>query len=50
MTSLLRDPRVSYVSTLPPTDIPRSHAPIYPVMLCVVLAILGIALAAYLAI
>jgi putative membrane protein len=40
----------SYVSTLPPTDIPRSHAPIYPVMLCVVLAILGIALAAYLAI
>jgi len=40
----------SYVSTLPPTDIPRSHAAIYPITLCIVLAVLGTALAVYLAI
>jgi len=40
----------SYVSTLPPDDIPRSHAAIYPITLSVVLAILGVALAIYLAI
>ena len=39
-----------YVSALPPADVPRSHAPIYPIMLCAVLALLGIALAVYLAI
>lgn len=39
----------SYVSTLPPTDVPRSHAPIYPITLSIVLAILGLVLAAYLA-
>ena len=40
----------SYVATLPPDDIPRSHAAIYPITLSVVLAILGVALAIYLAI
>ena len=40
----------SYVATLPPADIPRSHAPVYPILLCAVLAALGIALAIYLAI
>jgi putative membrane protein len=40
----------SYVATLPPADIPRSHAAVYPITLCVVLAILGVALAIYLAI
>ena len=40
----------SYVATLPPTDIPRSHAPIFPILLCVVLAVLGLALAVYLAV
>ncbi len=39
----------SYVATLPPADIPRSHAPIYPIMLSIVLAILGLVLAVYLA-
>jgi putative membrane protein len=39
----------SYVVTLPPADIPRSHAAVYPITLCVVLALLGIVLAAYLA-
>ena len=39
-----------YVATLPPDDIPRSHAAIYPITLSVVLAILGVALAIYLAI
>ena len=39
----------SYVSTLPPADVPRSHAPIYPITLSIVLAILGLVLAAYLA-
>jgi putative membrane protein len=40
----------SYVATLPPTDIPRSHAPIFPILLSVVLAVLGLALAVYLAV
>ena len=40
----------SYVATLPPADIPRSHAPVYPILLCAMLAALGIALAIYLAI
>lgn len=40
----------SYVSTLPPADVPRSHAAIYPLALCAVLAFLGVALAVYLAI
>ena len=40
----------SYVSTLPTEDIPRSHAPIYPILLSVILALLGLALAVYLAI
>ena len=39
----------SHVATLPPADIPRSHAAVYPITLCVVLALLGIVLAAYLA-
>jgi len=40
----------SYVATLPASDIPRSHAAIYPISLCVLLAFLGIALAVYLAV
>ena len=40
----------SYVATLPPTDVPRSHSPIYPIGLAIVLALLGVALAVYLAI
>ena len=40
----------SYVSTLPPSDVPRSHAAIYPIMLAVTLAALGLALAWFLAI
>ena len=39
----------SYVATLPPQDVPRSHAAIYPITLAVVLALLGLVLAAYLA-
>lgn len=39
----------SYVATLPPADIPRSHAPVYPVTLSMVLALLGLVLAVYLA-
>lgn len=39
----------SYVSTLPPADIPRSHSAIYPIGLSLLLAALGVALAAYLA-
>ena len=31
----------SYVATLPPADIPRSHAAIYPILLCCVLAAAG---------
>ena len=39
----------SYVASLPPADVPRSHAAVYPVGLAVVLAALGLVLAAYLA-
>ena len=40
----------SYVSTLPPADVPRSHSAIYPITLSLFLAALGIVLAVYLAI
>jgi len=39
----------SYVSTLPPADVPRSHDPRYPIALAIFLAALGLGLAAYLA-
>ncbi len=39
----------SYVATLPAADIPRSHAPVYPLTLSIVLALLGLVLAVYLA-
>lgn len=39
----------SYVASLPAADVPRSHAAVYPVGLAVVLAALGLVLAAYLA-
>lgn len=39
----------NYVATLPPADVPRSHAPIYPIALSLFLAALGIVLAVYLA-
>jgi putative membrane protein len=39
----------SYVMTLPPEDVPRSHDAIYPVALSLVLAALGLGLAVYLA-
>jgi putative membrane protein len=40
----------SYVATLPPADVPRSHDPRYPILLSVFLATLGFALAVYLAV
>jgi putative membrane protein len=40
----------SYVSTLPPGDVPRSHDARYPVLLCLFLAALGFGLAVYLAV
>jgi putative membrane protein len=40
----------SYVATLPPEDVPRSHDPRYPVLLSAVLALLGVGLAVYLAV
>jgi putative membrane protein len=40
----------SYVSTLPPSDVPRTHAAIFPIMLSIILAALGLALAWFLAI
>ena len=40
----------SYVSKLPQEDIPRSHAAIYPISLCILLATLGVVLAIYLAV
>jgi putative membrane protein len=40
----------SYVATLPPEDVPRSHDPLYPVLLSVFLALLGLGLAVYLAV
>jgi hypothetical protein len=38
----------SYVSTLPPADVPRTHDAKYPIALALSLAALGLALAAYL--
>jgi putative membrane protein len=38
----------SYVATLPPADVPRTHDPIYPILLALFLAVLGVALAIYL--
>jgi putative membrane protein len=40
----------SYVSTLPPADVPRSHDPLYPILLSLFLAALGLGLAVYLAV
>jgi putative membrane protein len=40
----------SYVATLPPADVPRSHSAIYPITLSLFLAALGIVLAVYLAV
>ena len=40
----------SYVRTLPPEDVPRSHSAVYPIGLSIVLALLGVVLAVYLAI
>lgn len=40
----------SYVRTLPPADIPRTHDAIYPISLAVFLAFLGLVLAIYLAV
>jgi len=40
----------SYVSTLPPADVPRSHNAVYPVTLSLFLAALGVVLAVYLAV
>ena len=40
----------SYVATLPPEDVPRTHAAIYPITLSIVLAVLGLVLAVYLAV
>jgi len=39
----------SYVATLPPADVPRAHAAVYPVALSILLALLGLVLAVYLA-
>ena len=39
----------SFVATLPPVDVPRSHAAIYPIVLSLLLAALGLVLAVYLA-
>jgi putative membrane protein len=38
----------SYVATLSPADVPRTHDPIYPILLALFLAALGVALAIYL--
>src|SRR5260221_14002596 len=40
----------SYVKTLPPADIPRSHSAVYPISLAIFLAVLGLVLAVYLAV
>jgi uncharacterized membrane protein YidH (DUF202 family) len=40
----------SYVSTLPSADIPRSHDARYPIALAIFLAVVGLVLAAYLAV
>lgn len=39
----------SYVSSLPPQDVPRTHSAVYPITLSLFLAALGVALATYLA-
>jgi hypothetical protein len=39
----------SFVATLPAIDVPRSHAAIYPIVLSLLLAVLGLVLAVYLA-
>ena len=39
----------SFVATLPPVDVPRSHEAIYPIVLSLLLAALGLVLAVYLA-
>lgn len=39
----------SYVATLPRADVPRSHAAVYPITLSVILGLLGLLLAVYLA-
>jgi putative membrane protein len=39
----------SYVRTLPPHDVPRTHDAVYPITLALVLAALGLVLAVYLA-
>ena len=39
----------SFVATLSPVDVPRTHAAVYPLTLCVVLSALGVVLAIYLA-
>jgi len=39
----------SFVATLPPVDVPRTHAAVDPLTLCFVLATLGVVLAVYLA-
>jgi putative membrane protein len=39
----------SYVKTLPPDDVPRTHSAIYPITLSLMLAALGLVLAVYLA-
>jgi putative membrane protein len=41
---------VSYVRTLPPQDVPRSHNAVYPISLSLLLAGLGVVLAVYLAV
>ena len=40
----------SYVATLASVDVPRSHDPLYPIALAIFLPVLGLALAAYLAV
>ena len=40
----------SYMSTLPPDDVPRSHDAHYPIALAIFLAVVGLVLAAYLAV
>lgn len=39
----------SYVASLPPQDVPRTHSAVYPVSLSVILALLGLVLVFYLA-
>lgn len=39
----------SFVATLDPADVPRTHAAVYPITLSLVLAALGVVLAVYLA-